>query len=198
MRLHFAATIIGALVFASAIPNAAAHTSVYTTSLSGPAEFPTNNSPGTGFSRLTVDLDLLSYRVEANYSGLLGSVQAAHIHGPIPDPPADPIAGVATPLPSFPGFPGGTSGAYDQTFSLANASGYNPDFIAANGDTVSGAMNAFLNGLNDGKMYLNLHTSQFSGGEIRGFYQLVPEPSAISLIGLGSLALVRVRRRRGA
>jgi hypothetical protein len=59
-------------------------------------------------------------------------------------------------------------------------------------------MNAFLNGLNDGKMYLNLHTSQFSGGEIRGFYQLVPEPSAISLIGLGSLALVRVRRRRGA
>ncbi len=187
-----------AVMVASLASVAAAHTSVYTTSLSGPAEFPTNSSPGIGFSRLTVDLDLLTYRVEASFSGLLGSVQAAHIHGPIPDPPADPVAGVATPLPSFPGFPSGMLGAYDQTFSLANASGYNPGFIAANGGTVSGAMTAFLDGLNAGKMYLNLHTTQFGGGEIRGFYQLVPEPSASSLVAMASLAFIRLRNRRMA
>jgi hypothetical protein len=184
------------LVIAVSIPSSAsAHTSVYTTTLSGPAEFPTNTSPGVGFSRLTVDLDLLTYRVEVNYSGLLGNPMAAHVHGPIPNPPADPIAGVATPLPSFPSFPSTKSGNYDQTFSLANASGYNTTFINANGGTISGAMNAFLNGLNTGKNYLNIHTSEFGGGEIRGFYKLVPEPSTASLLVMALGVLGTPRRR---
>lgn len=176
--------------------SASAHTNIYTTALSGSAEFPTNASPGTGFSRLTVDLDLLTYRVEVSYSGLLGNPAAAHVHGPIPDLPADPLAAVATILPSFPSFPTTKAGSYDQTFSLGNASGYNAAFIAANGGTVSGAMNAFLNGLAAGKNYLNIHTSEFQGGEIRGFYQLVPEPSALVLVGLAVAGCGCWHRRR--
>ncbi len=43
-------------------------------------------------------------------------------------------------------------------------------------------------------LYLNVHTSDFPGGEIRG--QIVPTPGGFALAGLGGLAVVR-RRRSG-
>lgn len=176
--------------------SAIAHVVVYETNLSGPAEFPSNSSPGTGFARVTVDMDLATMRVEANFTGLTGNTSAAHIHGPIPDPPSNPTAGVATMTPSFAGFPlGVTSGVMDQTFSLGQASTYNPSFVTNNGG-VSGAMQTFLNGLDDGKMYFNIHTSAFPAGEIRGFLVQVPEPASASLLALGALPLLARRRRR--
>ena len=44
-----------------------------------------------------------------------------------------------------------------------------------------------------GLWYVNIHTAQFPGGEIRG--QVVPAPGALALLGLGGL-LARRRRRR--
>jgi hypothetical protein len=49
------------------------------------------------------------------------------------------------------------------------------------------------------RAYVNFHTQQFSGGEIRG--TIVPEPSSIVLASLavvGALAVRHVRRRRAA
>lgn len=173
---------------------ASAHEVVYTASLDGPSEAPPNASPGIGFSTLTIDLDLLTMRVQADFSGLLGTVAAAHIHGPTTDPGTG-TAGVMTPLPSFPGFPTGvTSGTYDMTFDLTLASSYNAGFITASGGTVSDALNRMLLALDEGKAYLNIHTSVFAGGEIRGFYALVPAPGALAMLGMGGLLASRRRR----
>ncbi|MEQ9616615.1 MAG: CHRD domain-containing protein [Phycisphaerales bacterium] len=56
-------------------------------------------------------------------------------------------------------------------------------------DISIGAQEANLFG---GLLYVNIHTTNFGGGEIRG--QIVPAPAAASLIGLGGLAAVRRRR----
>ncbi len=173
---------------------ALAHEVVYVATLDGPSEAPPNASPGTGFSTVTIDLDLLTMRVEVDYGGLLGTVTAAHIHGPTTDPGTG-IAGVMTPLPSFPGFPHGTTaGTYDATFDLTLASAYNAGFITASGGTISDAMNRMLLALEDGKAYLNIHSSMFPGGEIRGFYRLVPAPGAMVMLGVGGLLAARRRR----
>jgi hypothetical protein len=50
--------------------------------------------------------------------------------------------------------------------------------------------------LNNGKYYINIHTTINGGGELRGFITLVPEPST-ALLGLfGGAALLAFRRRR--
>ncbi len=184
-------SLIAAAVLALA-GSAHGHIMIFTTTLSGPAEAPPNPSPGTGFSTVTLDLDLITMRVQAQFSGLLGNVTASHIHGPTTIPFAG-TAGVATPTPSFPGFPhGGTSGTYDMTFDMTLASSYNPAFITASGGTVGQAFNRLVFALENGQAYLNVHTNMFPGGEIRGFY--IPAPGTAAMIGLGVLFAARRRR----
>lgn len=104
---------------------------------------------------------------------------------------------VATTVPTFPGFPlGVTTGTYLQTFDLTLASTYNPAFITAHGGTVAGAEAAFIAGLLSGQTYLNIHTAQFPGGEIRGQLQAVPEPATLLLMGTGLMAALGVIRKR--
>src|SRR3954452_7261957 len=49
-----------------------------------------------------------------------------------------------------------------------------------------------------GNSYINSHTTQFAGGETRGFLQVVPEPSSVLLFsaGLGGLLAVGIQKRR--
>jgi hypothetical protein len=44
--------------------------------------------------------------------------------------------------------------------------------------------------------YINIHTTSFGGGEIRGQVQVVPIPAAVWLFGSGLLGLVALARRR--
>jgi hypothetical protein len=52
---------------------------------------------------------------------------------------------------------------------MMNASSYNPAFVTSHGGTLVSAAAALLTGLQAGQSYLNIHTTQFPGGEMRGF-----------------------------
>jgi len=141
---------------------------VTTASLSGPAEATPNNSPGTGFTIVTYDSTAHTLRVQVTFSGLTAGVTASHIHAPV-IPPAL-TAGVATQVPYFTGFAVGvTSGTYDHTFDLTQPSSFNPAFVAANGGAVAAAESVLVNAIANRSAYLNIHTTAFPGGEIRGF-----------------------------
>lgn len=165
----------------------------YEASLSGPNEDPPVASPGTGFAEVIYDDVAHTLNVEVSFEDLLYEVTVAHIHAPTPVPLAQ-TAGVATTTPTFPGFPAGvTSGQYENLFDLTQAGSWNPAFVTANGGTPATAEAALAAFLAEGRAYLNIHTTVYAGGEIRGF--LVPEPASMTVLGLGAVALLRRRRR---
>lgn len=175
-------------------PQARASIVSYQTFLSGPNEFPANASPGTGFATADYDNVAHTLTLHVQFQGLTGTTTASHIHSAT-TAPGFQNAGVATTLPSFIGFPlGVTSGTFDTVLNLADASSWNPSFVTNNGGTLASAEAALMNtGFAQGRAYLNIHSSTFGGGEIRGFWEPVPEPSSLSLLALGALAL---RHRR--
>jgi hypothetical protein len=174
---------------------ATAHLEKYRAFMNGANESPAQITDGIGTALVTLDLDLATMRVEASFSDLTGNVTIAHIHCCTANPGAGNV-GFATVAPTFPGFPAGvTAGAYDQTFDMVLASSYNPAYITANGGTVGSAYSALIAGIQSGRSYFNIHSSFAGGGEIRGFLNLVPEPSGLLLAMIGSVGLVLRRRR---
>ena len=151
---------------------------------------------GTGWASATFDTDAVTMRVQATFAGLSGVTTVAHIHCCTAVPFTGNV-GVATPTPTFPGFPAGvTAGAYDRTFDLTLPASWNAAFVNANGGTLAGAEAVFAAGLASGRAYLNIHSTYRGGGEIRGFLVPVPEPVSAGLLAVGIGAVAFGRRRR--
>jgi hypothetical protein len=108
-------------------------------SLSGAAEIPSVATPATGSAFLTIVNNTLNYRV--TFSDLTSNATAAHIHGPAS---RTQNAGV---LIGFSGVPSATAGTISGSAALS-------------------ALNLFY--LISGQTYVNVHTVNFPGGEIRG------------------------------
>ncbi len=183
-RIVFGLLLSGAALQAAIIEESAI--------LTGPAENPPTTSTGTGTALVTIDTVLNTLHVQVTFTGLTSGTTASHIHCCIAPPGA---TGVATTTPTFTGFPlGVTSGTFDSILDLTMASSYNPAFITAEGGTIAGAEAALIAGIAGDMAYLNIHTTNNPGGEIRGF--LVPEPTTMLLMGAGLSALLLARRRR--
>lgn len=149
-------------------------------------------SSGTGTALVTIDLDVIAMRIQANFANLGGQVTSAQIYGLTPQPGVG-TAGRAT--GKLVNFPTSQSGSYDRTFDLSLASSYDAAFIAANGGSISTSLNALISALEQQRAYLNIHTAAVPTGEIRGFFTAVPEPSeaGLSLAILGGLMCRRCR-----
>ncbi|MCC6731233.1 MAG: CHRD domain-containing protein [Chthonomonadales bacterium] len=177
---------------------AAGHAQLFMAGLDGASEAPPNASPGTGEVWVTLDSIAHTMRVQVTFADLLGMTTASHIHAATAVPGVG-TAGVATPTPTFPGFPlGVTAGSYDVTLDMTLPASYNASYLTAHGGTPATAEADLFAAITDGRAYLNVHTALFPGGEIRGFLQPVPEPGAVGLIGGLALAgwLLAARRRR--
>jgi hypothetical protein len=160
---------VGSLFAFLLVSGAQAAPVAYSVTLSGPNEFPPNASPGTGTGQVDIDNVAHTMHVHVVFSGLLGTTSASHIHAATTTPGTG-TAGVATTTPTFAGFPlGVTAGSYDNTLDMTQTSSYNPSYITAHGGTTTQAEADLFQAIAEGRAYLNIHTSSFSGGEIRGF-----------------------------
>jgi len=143
---------------------------------------------GSGSGTLTLDTtaDTLTFN-NIVWSGLSADSTASHIHGPA-------AAGVNTGVIYFLSSPA--------TFTTTGA--------GIRSGTISGTMNltdptqngvaypvaSQIADLENGLWYINVHSTAFPGGEIRGQILPVPEPSTLALLGLGVGALVWRQRRK--
>ncbi len=129
---------------------ASAQTVTFNVSLDGAQETPPVNTTGTGTATVTLDVATRNVSVSGTYSMLLGNQTLSHIHGPAPrGMMGNILIGLAG--------TGGKSG----TFS---------------GSGVLSAAN--VNNLGDNLLYVNIHSSLFPAGEIRGQIEL---PSSSTL-----------------
>jgi CHRD domain-containing protein/PEP-CTERM motif-containing protein len=190
---------VGLIVFASVLLCLAsasivqADTITFVANLTGSNEVPANGSLGTGSATVTLDTVSNQLTINLTFSGLGSNTTAAHFHC------CSPIGINSAVAIGLSGFPAGVqSGSYSNVFDLTSASTYSGGFFAnPGGGTVAGAQSAFINGLLNGQVYLNIHTQNLPGGEIRG--QVIPEPATVALLMTGLAGVgAAVRRRRKA
>ena len=158
--------------------------------LMGTNEVPSNASTATGFVSMSLNGNFLS--VSLSWNGLIAPPVAAHIH--CCTAPGSNI-GVAV---GFIGLPASTSGTYTNMFDLSDAATYTSSYLTGfGGGTAGGGKAALVDGLNSGRVYVNIHNAPYPAGEIRANVVVTPEPASIAMLTFGLCAVgVVVRRRR--
>lgn len=118
---------------------AAINAQTYTANLSSAQEVPTNSSTATGYARIFLDETAGTINFTVSFSGLTSAQVASHIH--------DGAFGANGPIAINLGAVGGTSG------TVTGSGAITPTQIVQ---------------LRAGLTYVNVHSTDFPGGEIRG------------------------------
>jgi hypothetical protein len=147
-------------------------------------ETPPNSSPGTGMAIFNYSSTAQDLTYSVSFQNLLAPATVSHIHFAPPG-----VAGpVILPLTNA-GPPSATSGTFSGTLTALDL---NPD--------PAGGINSFADAIaaiEAGDTYINVHSTQFPGGEIRGQINLAPEPATLGMVaGILSLGFLARRRRR--
>jgi hypothetical protein len=146
-------------------------------------------------SMVTIDLNGTNLMIEAPFRDLVAPTTVAHIHCCT----TAAFSGAAGPAIGLADFPLGVqSGTYSHSFSLTDNATFEPAFLAAHGGTVSGAASALVDAMNANEAYVNIHSTTYPNGEIRGFLVAapVPEPAEWALLAGGLASLLWMSRRR--
>jgi hypothetical protein len=146
----------------------------FVANLTGSQEVPANASAATGFATVVLNAAQNQITVNVSFSGLSAPATAGHIHGPAAPGSNAPV------LFPFAGVPNATSGNIpEQTFAIT------PTQVAQ---------------LFGGLFYVNIHSSNFPGGEIRGQLVQTPEPATLTLLmtGIAGVGTVVRKRRKAA
>ena len=203
------ATVVAALVTlggASAQAQPLTFTAILTNGQENPPTVPTTvaGAPRTsfGFATFVLNAERTSMTFTATITGLdfTGSqstdvndnLVAAHIHaGPAVPPANNPVVW----------------GFFGQPFNdNAPNDVVTTPFVNTVGGTISGKWDAAegnnttlllqLPNILEGRSYINFHTTQFPGGEIRGAIVVTPEPGAWALLATGLTGVGLLARRR--
>ena len=154
----------------------------------GPESDGSTNSPGVGTGHVTYDSTTNEISYSLQWNGLVGELTKLHIHGPADENSSNPqhvveIFGPPTVPAEFAGSSATVVGSQELTTLIQT--GFDP--LAP--DTI-------LDIMRSGQSYLNVHTTVFGTGEIRGnLGRPVPEPSSLMMITIGGLLISQIRRR---
>jgi CHRD domain len=136
--------------------------------LDGFQPVPPTGSLATGTAIMTIDTDTRDIHVEGSFEGLGSNVLFGHLHGPADIGQISPIV----------------------IFALVIES----DTLRSGTFHADARVNQFqFNAIMDSRTYLNIHSTDFQSGEIRG-QVIIPAPGALGV--LAGAGFIGLRRRR--
>ena len=151
--------LLGLVLFVCfGIPAAQSATELFSANLSGENEVPPINTAGSATFRMEIGSTIT---FSLSFSGLSSPLAVAHLHFA----PSKVAGGVMIFLcggGSQPACPAATSGTITGTITAANVTGPTAQGVSA------GDLDSALEAVRAGLAYANMHTANFSGGEIRG------------------------------
>ena len=175
-----------ALALTFAVGAASAATQVYSFNLNAQQEVPTNASQAAGSMQITINdtTNVISYQFTGfNFTSPFA---AAHIHQALPAVNGPVVYNLVT------------AADYSGPVTFGPTSIPNSWALLGQNETnMSAGLGALINAT-PWNFYVNIHTANFPGGEIRGQLAPVPEPSTYAMFAAGLGVVGLMWRRRAA
>ena len=144
---------------------------------------PTGGEVGAGitYDTATNILDVnIAWGSANGFTDLTGPATDAHLHGPTANPA-----------------PAGFNDAAGVSVGIFSLAGFNTSATAGGFDGVVTLSELQEGQLIDGRLYINIHTTANTAGELRGHLVVVPEPATAGLLLVPAALLLRRRAQRG-